>query len=100
MKNALRNRASRTQRLNVRATDRQAKLIRMGAVTRGVSVTDFIIESACLEAEHALADKQEFVVSPQQWQEFLEALDRPPRVNAKLAQLFASTASLRPAERQ
>jgi uncharacterized protein (DUF1778 family) len=84
------NKKNRTRRLNFRATERQERLIRTGAETRGVSVTDFILESACLQAEHALADKHEFVVSQKQWQAFLEALDRPPRVNPKLARLFSN----------
>ena len=84
------NKKYRTRRLNVRATERQERLIRTGAQTRGVSVTDFILESACLQAEHAFADKREFIVSPKQWQAFLEALDRPARVNPKLAQLFSN----------
>ena len=81
---------NRTRRLNVRATARQERLIRTGAETIGVSVTDFILESACLQAEQTLADKREFIVSPKQWQAFLEALDRPAHVNPKLAQLFSN----------
>jgi uncharacterized protein (DUF1778 family) len=88
------NNLSRTRRLNLRATERQARLIRTGAASRGVSVTDFILESACLQAEHALADRREFIISPQRWQEFLEALDRPARVNPQLAQLFPNRAAV------
>jgi uncharacterized protein (DUF1778 family) len=94
MKTVLVNRKNRTRRLNVRATERQERLIRTGAETKGVSVTEFILESACLQAEQALADKREFIVSPKQWQAFLEALDRPARVNPKLAQLFSSPVAL------
>jgi uncharacterized protein (DUF1778 family) len=84
------NRKNRTRRLNVRATERQERLIRTGAEARGVGVREFILESACLQAEHALADKREFIVSPKQWQAFLEALDRPAHVNPKVAQLFSN----------
>jgi hypothetical protein len=51
----------RTKRINLRATDRQEKLIRTGAETSGLSVTDFILDSACLQAEQVLADKGEFI---------------------------------------
>jgi uncharacterized protein (DUF1778 family) len=94
MKTAPVNKKNRTRRLNVRATERQERLIRTGAETRGVSVTDFILESACLQAEHALADKREVIASPKQWQAFLEALDRPAHVNPKLAQLFSNPVAL------
>jgi uncharacterized protein (DUF1778 family) len=90
MKTAAANKATRRRRLNLRATDRQARLIRTGAATRGVSVTDFILESACLQAEQALADQREFVVTPRQWQEFVAALDRPARANPNLAALFSN----------
>ena len=82
---------ARTRRLNVRATGRQEKLIRIGAETSGVSVTDFILESACLQAEHVLADRRDFLASPKQWRAFVEALDRPTRVNSALARLFSKS---------
>jgi uncharacterized protein (DUF1778 family) len=81
----------RARRINLRATDRQEKLIRTGAETRGISLTEFILESACLQAEHVLADKREFVVPPKQWQSFLAALDRPARVKPELARLFSDS---------
>ena len=83
----------RAKRINLRATDRQERLIRTGAETRGVSLTDFILESACLQAEHLLADKREFMASPKQWQSFLEALDRPARVKPELARLFSGASA-------
>jgi uncharacterized protein (DUF1778 family) len=82
-------RPTRTRRINLRATERQEILIRTGAETSGISLTDFILESACLQAEQVLADKREFVASPAQWKAFTEALDRPARVKPELARLFS-----------
>ena len=79
----------RSKRLNVRATQRQEKLIRAGAAASNVSVTDFILESACMQAEHALADRREFVASPAQWKAFVDALDRPAQIKPALTRLFA-----------
>lgn len=84
-----RARTIRSRRINLRATNRQEKLIRTGAQTSGVSLTDFILESACLQAEHVLADKREFAVSAKQWKAFLAALDRPARVKPELVRLFS-----------
>jgi len=81
--------ATRTRRINLRATDRQEKLIRTGAETSGVSLTDFILESACLQAEHVMADKREFVASPARWKAFTEVLDRPARIKPELERLFS-----------
>lgn len=89
-----RSRTIRTRRINLRATDRQEELIRTGAATTGLSVTDFILDSACLQAEHVLADKREFVVSPKQWKVFVEALDRPAQIKPELARLFSETGVL------
>jgi uncharacterized protein (DUF1778 family) len=89
---AARTRPARTRRINLRATDRQEKLIRTGAEMKGVSVTDFILDSACLQAEQALADKREVVVNTKQWREFTAALDRPARFKPELARLFAEVA--------
>jgi len=83
------SRTIRTRRINLRATDRQEKLIRIGAETTGLSVTDFILDSACLQAEHVLADKREFVASPKQWKVFVAALDRPAKIKPELARLFS-----------
>src|SRR6266704_3212097 len=88
------SRKIRARRINLRATDRQEKLIRIGAETTGLSVTDFILDSACLRAEHVLADKREFVVSAKQWKVFVEALDRPAQIKPELARLFSETVIL------
>jgi len=76
------------------ATDRQEKLIRTGAETTGLSVTNFILDSACLQAERVLADKREFIASPKQWNAFVEALDRPAQIKPELARLFSETGVL------
>lgn len=89
MGTGLMRRMSKVKRLNIRATEREERLIRTGAKSAGVSITDFILESACTQAEHLLADKKEFVISHGKWQAFLDMLDRPPRVKPELARLFS-----------
>jgi uncharacterized protein (DUF1778 family) len=84
----------RSKRIHLRATGRQESLIRSGAEASGTNLTDFILESACLQAEHLLADRREFVVNEKQWRAFLAALDRPAKVNPKLGQLLRDTSGL------
>ena len=67
----------RSARLNLRATKKQEKLIKLAAKETHVNVSTFVIESACLRAEEALASKQHFEIKPAQWAEFIAALDRP-----------------------
>src|SRR5437016_10778997 len=66
----------RSARLNLRATNKQAELIRMGAKESGENVSNFVLESACLRAEQALASKQTFELNPLHWAQFLKMLDR------------------------
>ncbi len=81
-------RKRRTQRFNVRLSDREAKLIRLGAEHRGVNITNFILESACFRAEQEIADARHFELSSKDWQKFSEALDRPAQAKPRLKKLF------------
>jgi uncharacterized protein (DUF1778 family) len=84
----------RTERLNLRAPDRQLSLIKRAAAERGQNVTEFVIESAYSEAQQTLADRQNFTLTPEQWDAFMKALDRPPRVIPRLKRLFAEPSIL------
>ena len=86
----------RTERFNVRLSEREARLIRLGAEQRGVNVTNFILDSACLRAEQELSDARHFHLSPRDWQRFSEALDRPVKAKARLKRLFAEPTVLEP----
>ena len=81
-------RDTRTKRLNIRATERQEKLIRLGAESKGLNVSSFMVASACTEAEHSLADQTHFSLPRQKWTRFLAALDRPAKSNRALAKLM------------
>jgi uncharacterized protein (DUF1778 family) len=54
-------------------------------------VTNFILDSGCLQAERVLADKREFIASPKQWKAFVEAINRPVQIKPELARLFSET---------
>ena len=51
---------------------------------RNLNLTEFVLESSQVAAEMALADRTHFVLSPQKWREFHEALDAPPQDNPAL----------------
>ncbi|HYM75098.1 MAG TPA: DUF1778 domain-containing protein [Candidatus Dormibacteraeota bacterium] len=84
----------RTERFNVRLSEREASLIRLGAEQRGVNITNFILESACVRAEQELAEARHFQLSARDWQRFSEALDRPAKVKPRLKKLFAESTLL------
>jgi uncharacterized protein (DUF1778 family) len=77
------------RRINLRATSTQESLIRAAAERRGISLTDFVLESACTRAEEAIADQVHFLLSDRQWRSFTDALDRPARVKPRLRKLLS-----------
>jgi uncharacterized protein (DUF1778 family) len=79
---------NRTERLNVRVTEEQSRLIRRAARETQNNVSSFLVESACLRAEETLASQKHFVYDSTQWKAFIAALDQPvqdkPRLKALL----------------
>ena len=84
----------RSKRINIRASVQEEELMKRGAVRRGKTLTEFIVESACTEAAELLTDQTVFLLPPEQWKAFVKALDRPPRVRPKLRELFAESTVL------
>jgi uncharacterized protein (DUF1778 family) len=83
------NALAKSARFHVRAADRQAKLIRAGAQRKALKLTDYIIDSLCVQAEIDLADQNHFVLPKDKWNAFLKELDRPPKPPAGLKRLFS-----------
>src|SRR5271169_2640390 len=79
----------KSKRINLRASAAQEQLLRGVARRKGKTMTEFIVESACEAAERETADEKEFRVSPEKWEAFLAALERPARVHPRLRRLFA-----------
>jgi uncharacterized protein (DUF1778 family) len=68
--------------------------MRRGAQERGESLTDFIIRSACAEAEQTIADQRRFSLDAEQWNAFVAALDRPVQTKPRLRRLFSELSVL------
>jgi uncharacterized protein (DUF1778 family) len=86
--------APRSRRLNLRTSAQQEKLMRRGAQERGESLTDFIVRSACAEAEQTLADQRRFSLDADQWNAFVAALDRPAQAKPRLRRLLSEPSVL------
>ena len=80
---------AKSKRFHLRATERQAKLIRAGAERKGRTLTEYILDSLCAQAEMDLAEQNRFLVPQEKWKAFLKELDRPPKVPHGLKRLFA-----------
>ena len=84
--------AARSARLGLRATDQQEAILRRAAEVAHKSLTDFILDSACLAAEQTLLDQRLFVVSGSQYQALMDLLDRPAQDSPGLKDLFSHKA--------
>lgn len=83
---------TRSARLGLRSSEAQLAMLRRAAEVAHKSLTDFILDSACLAAEQTLLDQRLFMVSDQDYQALLDLLDRPARSNAGLKKLFSQPA--------
>jgi uncharacterized protein (DUF1778 family) len=81
--------ATKDARLNLRLTPRDDELISEAAASTGQTVSEFLTEAAVDRAHDVLADRRHLVVDDDTWDQFLEALDRPPTPSAKLVELFS-----------
>jgi uncharacterized protein (DUF1778 family) len=81
--------SAKSQRFHIRATPRQASLIKAGAARRNSNLTEYIVDSTCTQAEMDLADQNHFVLPPKAWNAYVKALDAPPRIPPGLKRLFS-----------
>ena len=83
---------SRSARLGLRSSAAQVTVLRRAAEVAHKSLTDFILDSACLAAEQTLLDQRLFIANGKDYQALLDLLDRPARSNAGLKDLFSRAA--------
>lgn len=84
--------AARSARLGLRATPEQEVVLRRAAEVAHKSLTDFILDSACLAAEQTLLDQRLFMVTGSQYQALMDLLDQPEQPNEGLRDLFSRKA--------
>ena len=78
----------RSEKLDLRLTPGAKQTLQRAATTAQRSATDFVLESALASAAETLADRQSFLLDPEQWEVFVAALDAPPQVHPRLARLL------------
>lgn len=84
--------ASRSARLGLRTTPAQEAVLRRAAEVAQKSLTEFILDSACLAAEQTLLDQRLFMATGAQYQALLNLLDQPEQVNDGVRELFSRPA--------
>ncbi len=87
-------RPAKSARLNFRVSQDQKDVLEEAAALSGRSLTEFVLASARSAASDILADRTRFVLTPEQWGAFADALARPPRELPKIAALLSSPSIL------
>jgi uncharacterized protein (DUF1778 family) len=83
---------ARGETINLRASQKQKVLIDRAAEALGMSRSDFMLETACREAESVLLDRRYFALSEDALKRFMAMLDKPPRDNPRLRRLLQTKA--------
>ena len=82
----------RGENINLRVSRGQKSLIDRAAQALGRNRSDFMLETACREAESVLLDRRYFALPEEEFKRFTAMLDRPPASNARLARLLKTKA--------
>lgn len=82
----------RGENINLRASRGQKSLIDRAAQALGRNRSDFMLETACREAETILLDRRYFTLSEEDFKRFTAMLDKPPARNPRLARLLKTKA--------
>ncbi len=85
-------RATRSEKLDLRLTPTAKQTLQAAAEAAHKSVSEFVLDSALREAEEKLADRRVFTLGDADWDSFVEALDAPPRPLERLQRLFREPA--------
>jgi uncharacterized protein (DUF1778 family) len=80
---------NRENRFSIRATPKQKDLIARAAAISNKTISEFVLENAIEAAEALEMDDANFVVSREQYEQFLAALDEPPKSIPALRKLFS-----------
>lgn len=83
---------ARGQNINLRVSRGQKSLIDRAAQALGRNRSEFMLETACREAEIVLLDRRYFSLPEEQFTRFAAMLDKPPASNPRLARLLKTKA--------
>ncbi len=78
----------RIERLAIRISPSAKRLLLSAAETRHKTLSEFVLDTALMEAENTLAEKRQFLLSDDAWSAFQQALDAPPRVHLRMSRLL------------
>ena len=80
---------TKSERIDLRGSVQQKRLLEDAAAAADRTLTDFVLQSASVEARRILAERTQFALSREQWHAFTTALDLEPRYLPDLAAFLA-----------
>jgi uncharacterized protein (DUF1778 family) len=86
--------SAKVDRLHLRVDAEQKAMLEAASRAAGASVSTFVLRAATEAAADVLADRRVFVLDPDAWQIFDEALDRPAQDVAGLHELLTTSTVL------
>jgi uncharacterized protein (DUF1778 family) len=89
---AAKSERARGENINLRVSRGQKTLIDRAARALGRNRSDFMLETACREAESVLLDRRYFALPDEEFKRFTAMLDKPPASNPRLARLLRTRA--------
>lgn len=78
----------RNTNLNIRTNNEDKNLINKAAILSKKTITDFVLDAACREAEEVLFNKKWYNLEEERFTEFMNLLDMPIKENKKLCKLL------------
>ena len=79
---------SKTERITVRANLHVKQMLQEAARACHKSVSEFLLDAGITAANQTLADRRRFELDDEQWQAFLQALERPVKSQPRLERLL------------
>jgi len=85
---------SKSERIELRLTPSTKRIIQEAATASHTDVSEFVLQSSLTEAEIALSRRTRFVLDEEQWNKFVEILDRPTTEIPALRRLLTEPSAL------
>jgi uncharacterized protein (DUF1778 family) len=85
---------SKSERIELRLTPSTKRIIQEAAAAAHTDVSEFVLRSCLTEAEIALSLRTRFVLNAEDWNKFVELLDRPATENHALRRLLTEPSAL------
>jgi len=80
---------SRSERVDLRMTPAAKRTLQNAAAVTKKTLTEFLLDSGLTAALDTLADRKVFQLDDKRWDEFMDALAKPPTDNPQLRKLLA-----------